>query len=113
VTDDLDALRTAAAAPPGAARALPFAAYRDPGVFDLEMERAFRGDWVAVCAEAALADLGLRVLRVRDHGARARLEVGTDELPLARARARDVERLLGDAGFERYELAAYLAPAAR
>ncbi len=40
------------------ARSLPFAAYRDQGFFDLEMERVFRNDWVAVCAEASLAEPG-------------------------------------------------------
>lgn len=50
--------RKAAAAPAGEARSLPFPVYRDPAVFDLEMERIFRSDWVAVGAEAALADPG-------------------------------------------------------
>ena len=40
------------------ARALPFAAYRDGALFELEMERLFGDDWVAVCAEAALAEPG-------------------------------------------------------
>lgn len=40
------------------ARSLPFAAYRDEGIYALEMERIFRSDWVAVCAEASLANPG-------------------------------------------------------
>ena len=40
------------------AHALPFAAYRDDDFFALEMEHIFRSDWVAVCAEAALAESG-------------------------------------------------------
>ena len=44
--------------PLGNARALPFGAYRDEGLFAIEMDRVFRHDWVAICAEAALADAG-------------------------------------------------------
>ena len=51
-------LRAATAASPGTGVALPFSAYRDPDVFELEMERAFRGDWVAVCPAALLSDPG-------------------------------------------------------
>jgi phenylpropionate dioxygenase-like ring-hydroxylating dioxygenase large terminal subunit len=40
------------------AQALPFAAYTDEKLFALEADRVFHGDWVAVCAEAALADPG-------------------------------------------------------
>ena len=52
------ALLASAMAPVGEAGALPFAAYRDEALFALELERLFRDDWVAVCAEAALADPG-------------------------------------------------------
>ena len=38
--------------------ALPFAAYRDEALFGQEMERIYRNEWVAVCAEASLADPG-------------------------------------------------------
>ena len=55
---NVEALREATSAPPGAARALPFEAYRDPHAFELEMERVFRGDWVAVCSEALLREPG-------------------------------------------------------
>lgn len=51
-------LLAAAMAPVGEAGALPFAAYRDEALFALEAERLFRGDWVAVCAAAALAAPG-------------------------------------------------------
>ena len=54
----MNALKEVTAAPPGAARALPFFSYRDPEVFDLEMERLFRGDWVAVCSANALQEPG-------------------------------------------------------
>jgi uncharacterized protein len=64
-------------------------------------------------AEDALADLGLRVLRVRDHGAQARLEVGRDELARARELADAVERALRAAGFEGWELGLYVPPAER
>ena len=47
-----------AAAPAEEAHALPFAAYTDERLFALEVDRVFHGDWVAVCAEAALADPG-------------------------------------------------------
>ena len=50
-------LRTAMA-PLEEAHALPFAAYHNEELFALEMDRVFRSDWVAVCAEAALADPG-------------------------------------------------------
>ena len=51
-------LLATAAAPAEEARALPFAAYQDEGLFALELDRLFHGDWVAVCAEAALAEPG-------------------------------------------------------
>ncbi len=55
---DLEPLREATAASPEAGVALPFSSYRDPEVFELEMERVFRGDWVAVCPAALLSDAG-------------------------------------------------------
>ena len=54
----MDEFRKIAALPAGEARSLPFSVYRDREVFDLEVERIFRRDWVAVCAEAALAEPG-------------------------------------------------------
>jgi uncharacterized protein len=64
-------------------------------------------------AEAGLAELGLRVLRVRDHGARARVEVGADELVRARELAGEMARALAAAGFAAFELAPYVEPARR
>ena len=64
-------------------------------------------------AEAALHDLGLAVVRVRDHGVRARLEVGAEELDLARSLAEEVAAALEGAGFDEWELAAYVPPGAR
>ncbi|HVS18214.1 MAG TPA: hypothetical protein VMT18_06410, partial [Planctomycetota bacterium] len=64
-------------------------------------------------AEEALHELGFAVLRVRDHGARARVEVAASELVLARARGRELAQHLADAGFADFELAAYVEPAGR
>ena len=60
-THDIEAaleLLATAAAPADEAQALPFAAYTDEKLFTLEVDRVFHGDWVAVCAEAALAEPG-------------------------------------------------------
>ena len=54
----MNELQAATSAPAGAGRALPFSAYRDPALHALEMERVFRGDWVAVCSSASLAEPG-------------------------------------------------------
>lgn len=64
-------------------------------------------------AEAALAALGLRVLRVRDLGPLARVEVGLDELARAESLRSEVERELHAAGFATWELAPYVEPARR
>ena len=64
-------------------------------------------------AEAALAELGLTILRVRDHGPRARVEVGESELEYARAHELEVARRLRAAGFQGFELVAYAAPTLR
>ncbi len=64
-------------------------------------------------AEAALADLGFAVLRVRDHGDLARVEFGRDELERARAEQIRVESAVRAAGFARVEIELYLAPADR
>lgn len=64
-------------------------------------------------AEAALADLGFSVLRVRDHGDRARVEFGRDEIERARATQDRVLEAVSSAGFARIELAVYLSPADR
>jgi pyridinium-3,5-biscarboxylic acid mononucleotide sulfurtransferase len=61
-------------------------------------------------AEAKLRALGLRVLRVRDHGRRARLEVGAGEERLARSQSENIGLALRQAGFPTWELATYVAP---
>lgn len=61
-------------------------------------------------AEEAVRSLGFRVLRVRDHGARARLEVGAGELARARRLRAALERALAAEGFAELELAAYVPP---
>lgn len=61
-------------------------------------------------AEEALRALGLRVLRVRHHGRRARVEVGADELAGARERLEDLRAALVGVGFEELELDAYRTP---
>ncbi|QDV08598.1 tRNA(Ile)-lysidine synthase [Planctomycetes bacterium Poly30] len=58
-------------------------------------------------AEADLKALGYRVLRVRHHGRKARLEVGQAEENRARAELALIETLLAKHGFESVELAVY------
>ncbi len=60
--------------------------------------------------EDALHDLGFRVVRVRDHGTRARLELGADELERGAALRPELERLVAGHGFSELELAAYARP---
>ncbi|MEX1026136.1 MAG: ATP-dependent sacrificial sulfur transferase LarE [Planctomycetota bacterium] len=64
-------------------------------------------------AEEAVRALGLRVLRVRDRGALARLEVGRDELEQATRRLPELEHALLEAGFTELELDVYVPPGAR
>lgn len=61
-------------------------------------------------AEEALRGTGLRQLRVRDRGDRARVEVGAEELEGARANEEELGVLLAAQGFEGFELAAYREP---
>jgi uncharacterized protein len=61
-------------------------------------------------AEIALCELGLRVLRVRDHAPRARVEVGEDELPFAQTQLTEIAARLLTLGFASVELFAYRAP---
>lgn len=61
-------------------------------------------------AEDALKLAGLRVLRVRDHGRSARVEVGAEELASCSARWAELEPLVLAAGFEAAELARYVPP---
>jgi uncharacterized protein len=61
-------------------------------------------------AEERLRELGFSVLRVRDHGERARIEVGAAELEGARALVDELEARLAPLGFRELELAAYARP---
>ena len=58
-------------------------------------------------AEAALKARGYRVLRVRHHGKKARLEVGPDEEKRALAELAQIKTMLAGHGFESVELAVY------
>ena len=64
-------------------------------------------------AEQSLKDLGWRVVRVRDHGALARVEVGPEELEAAERALPRARELLAREGFERCELSEYVPPALR
>ena len=61
-------------------------------------------------AEEELRGLGLRQLRVRHLGERARVEVGSDELAAAQARRGDIEERLSALGFGSVDLDAYIPP---
>jgi uncharacterized protein len=58
-------------------------------------------------AEESLGDLGFALLRVRDHGEEARVEVAAAELERARALVPELRARLAAQGFVRLELAAY------
>ncbi len=62
-------------------------------------------------AEEALRALGLRQLRVRDRGQRARVEVAREELDYARTRTDALARALEASGFAGFDLDVYLSPA--
>jgi len=64
-------------------------------------------------AEDALRALGLRQLRVRHLGKRARLEVAAEELERARELKGELARALTEAGLEDWELEVYRSPAER
>lgn len=68
-------------------------------------------------AEEGLRELGLRVLRVRDHGTLARVELGAEEHARLDACDPDLEERIKDTlssvGFSRVELATYVPPAQR
>lgn len=64
-------------------------------------------------AEESLRELGLRVLRVRHHGAVARVEVGADERERAEALRPGIEAAIRRSGFEQLELATYRSPSDR
>ncbi|MFT5291706.1 MAG: hypothetical protein ACI8QS_000337 [Planctomycetota bacterium] len=64
-------------------------------------------------AEEGLRSLGLSILRVRDHGEQARVEVGQNELEFARGKRPQIEAKLRSAGFASLELATYIPVAER
>lgn len=61
-------------------------------------------------AEDRLRDLGLRQVRVRHHGARARVEVGAEDLAGAEAQREGIAIALAESGFAEFELTRYVAP---
>lgn len=63
--------------------------------------------------EERLRALGLVQVRLRDHGTRAKVEVGAESLALARMETARIEALLRELGFETVELARYLSPLER
>ena len=63
--------------------------------------------------EDAVRALGFRQVRVRDHGERARLELGEDEVDRARTSWDRLAAALRQEGFEHADLAAYVPPARR
>lgn len=64
-------------------------------------------------SEETLRRAGYVVLRVRDHGTTARVEVGADEWSRAQAERDALAASLAPEGFERVELAVYRSPAQR
>ena len=63
-------------------------------------------------SEGYLRELGFRVLRVRDHGAAARVELGVEEHERGMRLRLSIENALAREGFERVELAVYSEPGA-
>ena len=63
-------------------------------------------------AEESVRALRFRVLRVRDHGQRARLELGPEELARAQDQLEELRRALLPLGFTELELAPYARPLA-
>jgi uncharacterized protein len=64
-------------------------------------------------AEESLRSLGVRQLRVRDHGEHARVEVGADEIDRARAQREIFSEQLARHGFTSVEIDVYRAPSER
>src|SRR5206468_1755137 len=64
-------------------------------------------------AEERLHSLGLRQVRVRDHGDRACVEVGADEIERARSARARIEDALSAAGFATFDLGIYRTAAER
>lgn len=63
--------------------------------------------------EELLRGFGLLQLRLRDHGSRARVEVGRESFERAQALAGELARALEPLGFEQFELALYRTPQER
>lgn len=63
--------------------------------------------------EAGIKELGIRELRVRDHGTHARIEVGKSEGARAEELRGAIEQRLAVEGFESFELAIYQSPVER
>jgi len=61
-------------------------------------------------SEATVRSLGFRVLRVRDHGTRARVELGSSELERGQALFQELAAALAEESFEQIELAVYVTP---
>jgi uncharacterized protein len=61
-------------------------------------------------AERKLRELGFRVLRVRDHGQRARVELGRDEVERGERLMARIRGILQAESFQTVELATYSAP---
>ncbi len=51
-------MESIASAPLESARSLPFASYVDPDIYTLERAQIFHKDWIFVCAEQELKDVG-------------------------------------------------------
>lgn len=64
-------------------------------------------------SEERLRSLGFQVLRVRDHGKRARVELARGELARGLEMRPRLQALLAPLGFEDLELAAYVSPSER
>ncbi|MEM9408927.1 MAG: Rieske 2Fe-2S domain-containing protein, partial [Acidobacteriota bacterium] len=54
----LESLRKETSVSAGEASALPFGAYSDPGIYELEIERIFQQDWLALCPASSLPAAG-------------------------------------------------------
>lgn len=64
-------------------------------------------------AEDALRDAGFRVVRVRHHGTHARVELGANEMDLARDNQEALSSHLRGAGFLTHEVSVYQSPSER
>ncbi len=58
MTDLIKAYQTLASAPLTDAHSLPFEVYHDEGVYQLEVEKIFHNEWIFICAEKQLSEIG-------------------------------------------------------